>query len=110
LARRPIAAPDSERTTIRVSLSLLAGALAPLALPAVAHAQSSHGSIAVAATILPAAPAATVFVRVPADSGTSVEQRYVVQSRVREAELLRRRPAATRDSTVRLERLILAGT
>jgi hypothetical protein len=113
--------------------------LALCSLAGDAHAQSESGSIAVGAVILATAPGTrsgplhvqlerdgnelsirgestnvgtptTIFVRVDVPSSSPAERRFVGRRAATGGEVRVRLPDSARDTGVRLERLILAGT
>ena len=109
----PAANPlDSRETPIRLPILPLTTAICALACPALAYpalAQSSHGSIGVSAVILAPVPAATVFVRVSTGGEKDGTHPFVAQPRT-QARSVHPPAVVGRDSTIRIERLITAGT
>ena len=133
-------APQSLETPIRLSLLTFAAAILSLLPASVAGAQSSHGSIGVGATILPAPAAplasrvtmdvdasgngilrvatsptadrvsATTFLRVSRGDSADGRRVFVAQKGAQGAETILLLPDTASDTGLRLERLIVAGT
>lgn len=131
--------PPSFETAIRLPLLALTATLAALALPGSASGQASRGAISVGATILPAPPAALAsrlsvsvktngtgvlhivngstpaahsptYIRVSREDEDRNSRAFIAHAVNGSTETILRLPRVENGVTLRVERLIVAGT